>query len=101
MDLSLLVSVTSSPGLGDVAIYGFAAPLVLFMGWAINIQRKELQAKDAVIDKLNTRVVDQGEAMLAQAERVLPLLTESNRVLVLAVEALNDLDPPPDRRRRV
>lgn len=97
----LVIATGTSPGLGDVAIYGFAAPLVLFMGWAIRTQREELKAKDAVIDKLNTRVVDQGEAMLAQAERVLPLLTESNRVLVLAVEALNDLDPPPDRRRRV
>lgn len=93
------IMTASSPGLGDVAIYGFAAPLVGFLMYAITVQRTEMKAKDAVIDRLNDRIADQGEAALKQAERLLPLLTEANRILGLAVDALNDIDPPPVRRR--
>lgn len=96
----LLAAAGAGPGLGDVAIYGFAAPLVGVLLYAIKVLRDEVKAKEQVIDRQNTRIAEQGEAQLTQAERLLPLLTESNRILALAVDALNELEPPADRKRR-
>lgn len=85
-------------GLPSLAVYGVAAFPISLLVYAVKWCFGQMKEKDQVITQLNTRIAAQGESALAQAERMLPLLTEANRILALTVDALNDADPSPRRR---
>jgi hypothetical protein len=84
----MLSAATDPAGIPSLAVYGVAAVPMAFLIAALRWALLQMKTKDTVIERLNDRLIVQGDLAIKQAEKLAPLISDASRVLNQAIDEL-------------